>query len=307
MVETRNFDVLVVDDEPDKRGVIAMRLKLEGHNVREAENAAEALELFEQSAPDLLVTDISMPGLDGFQLIERVQQNPLWTDIPVLIQTAHATTPEHMTRAAELGALAYVTDPTNLDLLIARARVLLKLKERLDTLTEQASTDALTGIANRRRFNARLERELSRAARTRRPFCLILLDLDHFKRINDEFGHPRGDDVLACVGELLAEHIRGMDTAARYGGEEFALIVPETGVQGGIETAERLRRAIQSDCLSVGVGTVTCSFGVAEYPSDVGANGNHAQGLIAAADRALYAAKQGGRNRVCIASEVAVR
>jgi diguanylate cyclase (GGDEF)-like protein len=300
----RTFDVLVVDDTDDKRSVIVHCLRAQGYLVREASSASAALAHFEEHAPDLLVTDVQMPGMSGFDLIEHIMQNPNWTDVPVLIQTNHATDHEDMRRAAELGALSYVTNPLQLDLLVAHARLLLRLKGRMDFLIEQASTDPLTGISNRRLFSSRLEREYLRCQRTGRPFCLVAIDVDHFKRVNDTFGHQRGDDVLRLIGDLLSQHIRGMDTAARYGGEEFMLILAETGSQGGAETAERLRRAIMTECESLGVGTISASFGVAEYPRDVEGAKNPLSALVTAADQALYASKQGGRNRVSLAADL---
>jgi diguanylate cyclase (GGDEF)-like protein len=194
---------------------------------------------------------------------------------------------------AEAGALGYITDPTDLDLLLARARTLLDFKNYLDTCEEAAFTDHLTGLANRRRFERQLEREVARTRRYGRPFCLLLLDIDHFKLVNDTHGHEAGDEALRRLANALQAGTRGIDTAARIGGEEFALVLPETDRARGLEVAERLRQAIKETDIQP-AGHITVSIGLAECTvafSDV-------RELFAVADAALYEAKRAGRDRV---------
>jgi len=195
---------------------------------------------------------------------------------------------------SELGALGYLTDPTDLDLLRARARTLLELKQYLDSCQEAAFTDHLTGLANRRRFERQFEREAARTERYGRPFCLLLVDIDNFKDVNDTYGHDAGDEALRRVANVIQSGTRGIDTGARIGGDEFAVILPETPLARGLEVAERLRAEIAALEIE-GVGRLSASLGVAELPSCARDGG----ALREAADAALYEAKRRGRDRVC--------
>ncbi|MDT7690134.1 MAG: hypothetical protein QOE46_2893 [Acidobacteriota bacterium] len=161
-------------------------------------------------------------------------------------------------------------------------------------MQQQALTDSLTGCFNRRFFEIQLERDLHLATRMRQPVSLILLDIDHFKRVNDSHGHDAGDAALRILAGALREEVRGVDTAARYGGEEFAIILPQAGPEGALVVAERLRSRIEKTDVP-GVGCITASIGVATFPLDASSR----ELLVTTADRALYQAKRSGRNRVC--------
>ena len=289
---TSKLSVLVVDDEPDKQLLLAFALRNEGYEVHTASDGVEGLAAVEEHQPDLIVTDVMMPRMDGYEMIRRVRSNPQTKFIPVIIQSAARNESSDVRLGSELGALGYLTDPTDLDLLRARARTLLELKQYLDSCQEAAFTDHLTGLANRRRFERQLEREVARTERYGHPFCLLLIDVDDFKGVNDAHGHEAGDEALRRVANVIQSGTRGIDTGARIGGDEFAVILPETGLARGLEVAERLRAAISS--LEVGEGQrVTASIGVAELPTC--ARGGDE--LRAAADAALYEAKRGGRDR----------
>src|SRR5688500_383394 len=173
--------VLVVDDEPDKRMLSHIALQTTRYAVETAQDGAAALVAIESNPPDLIVTDVMMPVMDGFELARRVRANAQTRFIPMIIQTAARDAAEDLRLGAEAGALGYITDPTDLDLLLARARTLLDFKKYLDTCEEAAFTDHLTGLANRRRFERQMEREIDRTRRYGRPFCLLILDIDHFK------------------------------------------------------------------------------------------------------------------------------
>jgi two-component system cell cycle response regulator len=226
-------------------------------------------------------------------LAQRIRANPLTKFIPVIMQTAAGRRAEDLRRASEVGALGYITDPTDLDLLLARTRTLLEFKAYLDVCEEAAFTDHLTGLANRRRFERQLEREVGRTERFAHPFSLLMVDIDNFKNLNDSFGHDAGDDAIRRISKVLREGTRGIDLAARIGGEEFAVLLVETDQQGGLEVAERLRLAIRGLGIPSG-GQVTASFGVAECPTDA----QTAADILKAADVALYEAKKEGRDRV---------
>jgi diguanylate cyclase (GGDEF)-like protein len=168
-----------------------------------------------------------------------------------------------------------------------------------EQMQHQALTDALTGCFNRRFFEIQLERDLHLATRMRQPVSLILLDIDHFKRVNDTHGHDAGDAALRILANALREEVRGVDTAARYGGEEFAIILPQAGAEGAYVVAERLRSRIERTEVP-GVGCITASLGVATFPNDASSR----ELLVTSADRALFLAKRSGRNRVCTTAEL---
>jgi diguanylate cyclase (GGDEF)-like protein len=287
------FSVLVVDDDPDKRMLLTVALQMAGYEVRTANDGEEGLLAVESFQPDLIITDVMMPKMDGYELARRVRANPATRFLPIIIQTAARSGADDIRRGSEVGALGYITDPTDIDMLLARARTLLDFKHYLDTCEEAAFTDHLTGLANRRRFERQLEREVSRTQRYGRPFCLLLLDIDNFKLVNDTYGHEAGDEVIRRLALTLQAGTRGIDLAARVGGEEFAVILPETDFEGGLDVAERLRLAVREMDVPL-VGQVTASFGVAEFPVSASAG----RELVSVADAALYQAKRGGRDRV---------
>ncbi|HKC65309.1 MAG TPA: diguanylate cyclase [Pyrinomonadaceae bacterium] len=287
------FSVLIVDDDPDKRMLLTVALQMAGYEVRTANDGEEGLVAVESYQPDLIITDVMMPKMDGYELARRVRANPQTRFVPIIIQTAARNNAQDHRRGSEVGALGYITDPTDIDLLLARARTLLDFKQYLDTCEEEAFTDHLTGLANRRRFERQLEREVSRTQRYTRPFCLLYLDIDNFKQVNDTYGHEAGDEAIRRLALTLQAGTRGIDLAARIGGEEFAVILPETDFEGGLDVAERLRESIKEMEIPV-VGRVTASFGVAEFPLCA----TTGRELISVADAALYEAKRQGRDRV---------
>jgi len=286
-------NILVVDDNPDKLSLLEAALSLAGYNVRTATDGDEALAAIESYQPDLVITDVMMPRMNGYELAQKIRSNPTTKFIPVIMQTAAGRRVEDLRRASEVGALGYITDPTDLELLLARTRTLLEFKAYLDVCEEAAFTDHLTGLANRRRFERQLDREVTRTIRYGHPFTLLMVDVDNLKRLNDTFGHTVGDDAIRRTARVLREGTRGIDLAARIGGDEFGIILVETSQPAGIEVAERLRLMISG--LSIPrAGHMTASFGVAECPSCA----QTAEEVLNAADAALYKAKRAGRDRV---------
>lgn len=293
-METRS-NILLVDDNPDKLKLLEAALRLAGYQVSTATDGEEALAVVESFQPDLVITDVMMPRMNGYELAERIRANPRTRFIPVIMQTAAGRNSEDLLRASEVGALGYITDPTDLDLLLARTRTLLEFKAYLDVCEEAAFTDHLTGLANRRRFERQIEREVGRTLRYERPFSLLMLDIDNFKLVNDNFGHTAGDEAIRRLSKVLQEGTRGIDLAARIGGEEFAILLVETGKDSALEVAERLRLAIRNTPIPL-AGRITASFGVAECPSSA----QTVTEMLKAADTALYEAKRAGRDRVVV-------
>jgi diguanylate cyclase (GGDEF)-like protein len=286
-------NILVVDDNPDKLHLLEAALSLAGYTIATATDGVEALAAIETYQPDLVITDVMMPRMNGYELAQRIRANPLTKFIPVIMQTAAGRRVEDLRRASEVGALGYITDPTDLDLLLSRTRTLLEFKAYLDVCEEAAFTDHLTGLANRRRFERQLEREVSRTLRLGHPFSLLMVDIDNFKSLNDTFGHNVGDEAIRRMGKVLREGTRGIDLAARFGGEEFAILLVETDLARGMEVAERLRASIENMAIPSS-GKITASFGVAECPTSA----QTALDILKVADTLLYEAKGNGRNRV---------
>ena len=292
------FHVLVVDDDPDKSELLKVALSMEGYEVQTAANGREALSAIESFQPDLVVSDIMMPEVNGYELARRIRENPRTRYIPIILQSAARIEAKDFRLGEEVGALGFITNIADLDLLLARSRTLLDFRAHLETCEEAAYTDHLTGTANRRRFDQQLELEIERAARYGHPLCLLLLDIDDFKKINDEFGHKAGDEVINHLAKILHEGVRSPDLAARIGGDEFAVLLVETTLVKGLEVADRLRQTIKASYFSTaesGTIKITASMGIAELISD---ERTTPELLARRADAALYEAKRQGRDRI---------
>ncbi len=252
----------------------------------------EGIALARQVKPDVILLDVEMPAPDGFEVCRRLKADSNLSSIPVIFLTAVTSTNEKV-KGLSLGAVDYVIKPFEAPELLARFRACLRTKELLDLLEKRAMIDGLTGTWNRAYLDQRLPSELSLAKRTHHPLACIMADVEHFKSVNDKNGHGFGDFVLRGIAQLFLETARGEDVVCRYGGEEFAILAPSINVAGAVVFAERLRQVVASRIFSRdGVSlNVTCSFGVADTSGGV-------EGLLEQADRALYQAKQAGRNRV---------
>ncbi len=289
--------VLIVDDQPANVRVMAEALS-DLYETFFATSGAKALEIAASSNIDLILLDVVMPELDGFEVCGRLKANPRTSAIPVIFVTAREETSDEA-RGFDVGAVDYITKPIRPPVVRARVRMQLELKHARDLLERLALIDPLTGIANRRRFDAALEEEWKRATRHGAWFSLAIVDVDDFKAFNDTYGHSRGDDCLRAVAQSLAGVARRPgDLAARYGGEEFAIILPEMDGEAMYAQMQRLLAGVESLDLphrqSRCSDHVTISIGAV---SVLAADG-HALNVLDAADRLLYKAKENGRNQV---------
>ena len=293
--------LLVIDDSASVRRVTAQLLTTTGlaDRVVEAGDGLSGLRAMIAERPALVLCDLEMPLCDGARFLALVRSRPELAEVPVVMLTGEPD-PERKAVLFEAGAADYVTKPFHPRELVARVQTQLRLRrlheELLATnrhLAELSRTDALTGLRNRRALDQALELEVTRAVRYELPLSLVMIDLDHFKRVNDEHGHLAGDRVLAGVGRAIGGIVRTSDVAARYGGEELAVLLPHTGRQGATAFGERVRRAIAAARFEGTVATVTASLGVADLRD---LSERSVAALIASADGAVYAAKAAGRN-----------
>lgn len=296
---TTTQTVLAIDDSPDVHRLLEVRLRPEGLVLHSALDADEGLEKARAIVPDLILLDVDLPRKTGFEVCQELKADPATATIPVIFLTG-ASDVHAKVEGFELGAVDYVVKPFEPAELRARVRAALRTKRFHDLLAARAHVDGLTGVWNRAYFNQRLGEEVSAAHRYGRTVSLVMLDLDHFKTLNDSFGHPFGDRVLQSVGDVLHAQVRATDAACRFGGEEFALILAETDETTAVVTAERVRERIAEVHFQPKERRiqVTASLGVACTMRFEGA-GLSVAGLVEAADGALYEAKKGGRNRVC--------
>jgi len=310
--------LLVVDDDPDSRRLLSISLGWAGHQIVEAEDGLDAWEKFQQEPARLVITDWMMPGLDGMELITRIRANESDSYTYIIMLTALREKPQ-IVSGLEAGADDYLTKPFDPEELSARVSIgerILKLQASLQdsrrNMESLAMHDTLTGLLNRRAIHDRALSEFNRLHRgtDTGPLSIILLDIDHFKDINDTHGHEAGDRALQAVAELLLGHLRSYDGLGRWGGEEFLMLLPGTRLSEACAVAERIRVTLASARAALLDGTrvpLSASLGVATIeganPEAVGEQ--WLDGLVRAADRALYQAKSEGRNRVSAAELLA--
>lgn len=308
--------VLVIEDTVTSATLVCHQLTKMGLAAMHARDGECGIDMFKRERPDLVLLDIIMPGMDGFEVAHRIrqlEQDGDWT--PIIFLTARASEND-LQRAIEVGGDDYLIKPASEVVLKAKVSAmqriaqmrsaLLVLTRKLDDanreLTRLSSVDGLTGIANRRRFDESLLREWRRASRTGSPVSLLVADVDSFKPFNDNYGHQVGDECLKAVARTLELKLRRpTDLVARYGGEEFAAVLPETDLDGALAVAEAMRGGIESLAIthrfSAAAPVVTISVGVASMRPERGDETGFV-GLIKAADDALFRAKRLGRNRI---------
>jgi two-component system, cell cycle response regulator len=298
--------VLIAEDDPVSRRLLEAILVKWGYDVTVVADGLEALRLLDSAdAPRLAVLDWMMPGMEGVQICQRLRERKGRPYVYVLLVTARSLK-QDLLQGLELGADDYLTKPFDAQELRARLHVggrILNLQDDLlaaqEALKFRATHDSLTGIDNRAAIMEALDREISRQLRDNRPFGIVLADIDHFKNVNDTYGHLSGDDVLRMVAERLRNSTRPYDSVGRLGGEEFLIVAPSSDISGTLALAERIRKDIESQSVLAQSGSirVTVSLGIAvsfHPPCDV-------KTLLQLADDALYRAKANGRNRSKVA------
>jgi len=291
--------LLVVDDQPVNIQVMYQAFGAD-YQVFMATSGEQALSICKTNPPDLVLLDVVMPGIDGFEVCKRLKADAMTSNIPVIFVTGH-NDPAEETHGLSLGAVDFITKPVNPDVVRARVKTQLTLKFQSDLLRKLVFLDGLTGVYNRRYFDQQLGMEWARAARGNTPLSLLMIDVDYFKRFNDRYGHQDGDECLRQVASTLKESLkRPADLVARYGGEEFACILPDTTFDDAMIVAKALENQVRAQKIrhdaSDAATVVTVSIGLA---TRVLTSEGDAKALIGMADAQLYAAKQSGRGRVC--------
>lgn len=297
-VHSRQFDdgapkVLVIDDSPDVHRLLKARLRYENLTLAAALSGAEGIAIARQLQPAIILLDLDMPMMDGFEALRELKENPATVDIPVIVLSG-LHSPQDKVAAFDLGAVDYITKPFEIMELRVRVRAALRLQRLVRMLAQRAQIDGLTGLWNRAYFDQRWAEEVAVSRRKKRPLSLALCDLDHFKSVNDSFGHPAGDAVLQGVAELLQEQLRESDVACRFGGEEVAIIMPETSSSEAMGVCDRIRSGLATLAWARHPDRqVTMSVGI------VGSSGGtriDADQWLAMVDAALYDSKRRGRN-----------
>ncbi|BBK31789.1 response regulator receiver modulated diguanylate cyclase [Stella humosa] len=295
--------VLIVDDVSVNLALMSAILEGDCRTICTGDSA-RVLSLALEHQPDLILLDIMMPGLDGFEVCGMLKANPNTRDIPVIFLTSLAEEVDEE-RGLGLGAIDYITKPFSVPVVRARVRNHLELQRQRDLLERLSSIDGLTGISNRRAFDRALEREWLRAQRHESPLSLLMIDVDLFKQFNDGYGHIAGDECLKAIARTVADQAgRAADLVARYGGEEFACILPDTCRGGAVRVAEKIRQSVLDLAIPHAFSSVsplvTVSIGGATARPT---NDLDLEELVRRADARLYESKNAGRNRISFAAE----
>ena len=299
-------NILIVDDVEDNIEILGDLLTFDGYNVQTARSGESALKRVQESRPDLILLDILMPGIDGYEVCKRLKADPGTNDIPVVFVSSMIDI-ESKVKGFKSGGVDYINKPFQHAEILVRVNThitMLRLRKDLEMrnaeLERLANTDYLTNLYNRRRFFITAEKIYTEAVRTEYPISITLLDLDYFKQVNDTHGHMIGDQVLIHVAHLIRDYCRENDMAARYGGEEFAILHPNIDGQATFQVVDRIRESVEdtpyvNEANEIGL---TLSAGIVD--SRVSQDYPRVDDLLSLADKALYRAKDGGRNQVVI-------
>jgi diguanylate cyclase (GGDEF)-like protein len=295
--------VLIIDDILPNALLVQQMIKRGGEaDTQVFTSARAALAWCEENEPDLFIVDYIMPDMDGLEFLQAVRAQPRLADIPLVMVTAEQNR-DALYKALAAGANDFLRKPVDPIELAARTRNMLRLRSRQLALAEAnrqlhllSITDPLTGVFNRRHFTERLSEEYQRARRFRHPLAVALIDADHFKQVNDRYGHQAGDEVLKALAGCCSAQFRAVDVFGRLGGEEFGVVMPETDDEQARIACERLRETVAATGIAIGAEVLrrTVSIGVSELRPD----DTRPEAALMRADAALYDAKRGGRNQV---------
>ncbi|MFG0305551.1 MAG: diguanylate cyclase [Phycisphaerales bacterium JB040] len=289
--------MLLIDDCPDVHRLLRARLHSETIDLVGVSTGHEGLEAAVEQDPAIILLDLDMPEMDGFEVLRKLKDNPETLDIPVIVLSG-LQSPHDKVTAFDLGAVDYIPKPFELTELRVRVRSALRLFTLMRMLSQKAQIDGLTGLWNRAFFDERWHEEVERVRRSKAPMSLAVIDLDHFKSVNDTYGHPAGDAVIQGLAKLLRQQTRTADVCCRYGGEEFVVIMPDTAPENARVVCERVRVELEQTVWPRHPKRqVTLSCGIA------GVTGAHAiarDAWLEAADKALYTSKESGRNRITV-------
>jgi diguanylate cyclase (GGDEF)-like protein len=299
MNEQKKNSILIIDDE--KSNITALTSILNGeYKVYAVKDSREALETAENDMPDVILLDIIMPEIDGYDVLAALRASEKTRDIPVIFITGLDSI-EDEEKGLTLGAADYISKPFHSPIVKLRVHNQIKMLEQYRIIERLGMLDQLTELPNRRNFEARLQSEWGRAMREKTPISMMMIDIDRFKNYNDTYGHQQGDAALIAVaGMLSSAHRRSGDFAARWGGEEFIVLLPNTDQKGALEVAEQLRKLIENmdiTCPNGVITKITISIGV---KSHMHRNDCTIEKFFRDADEALYEAKSNGRNQVCV-------
>ncbi len=305
--EEEQYPILIAEDNPDSRNLLQHTLNRAGYEVVSVQNGRAALQQFKKKFFPIILTDWIMPVMDGLELCRAIRAIPSEGYVLIILLTAKDTKADIIT-GLEAGADDYLTKPFHKAELLARIKTgkrILELERSLKKVNEEIKllsvTDSLTGCYNRGYLTENMAKEIKRARRYLRPLSLILCDIDHFKSVNDDYGHPGGDQVLKMFVNCISKSIReGADWQARYGGEEFVIVLPETNTQGALVVAERIRSCVSNMKVEFQGNEIqiTASFGVTSFEPTHSNENTSLQAMTNQADKYLYQCKQEGRNMV---------
>ncbi|MCG2712916.1 MAG: diguanylate cyclase [Candidatus Omnitrophica bacterium] len=287
--------ILIIEDNIKDMQFLKTTLERENYKIICAENGEKAFTVLSKDKADLVILDILLPDIDGFEVCRRIRENDLLVSMPILFYTSVSTINEKLI-GLEVGAADFLTKSPDERELLVRIKNLLNAKRKIDKIVNLSFYDELTDVYNRRYFQQRLRDECDRGRRYKNNFCCALLDIDYFKTINDNFGHLAGDRVLKNVAKIMRKNIRTSDIICRYGGDEFALLLTETDLNGAYATAQRVRRFIGTSETEKddSVPGITISCGITAFSETI----KDTNDLMFQADKALYKAKQEGRNQI---------
>ncbi len=290
--------ILVVDDQPDNLELLQKVLENAEYKVIKAVCGEEAISHAVQDKPDVIVLDVQLPEMDGFEVCRILKDKDETRNIPIIFLTAYLTGEQNIAKGLELGAYDYISKPFNDCELLARVGVMMKIRESEKRIENISLTDFLTGLYNRRYLYRKFSEEISLARRKHLPLSCLMFDIDHFKNINDTHGHDTGDYVLIKIARVLEAQLRAYDTIVRYGGEEFIVILPMTSEDEAQGIAEKVRQAIENNQFKQRDETIPVTISIGLFNCDKYHLLDDVDEYIRNADQALYAAKNGGRNQV---------